>query len=622
MTAGATSRRQLALVHPEMPGQVESYLERRGHSWRQLERGELPHSLEDIQWYLINTDPVLWVECNLVERPENGGGRWRLFDYQKASLRYAGDVINSSAAEVGKTRELMALIAFYLVNRRGRILFVGNQDGTIEECWDELTFQVARNPWLGQQLPAEGQKLKPYRSWRAANGNRLITRPTGHDGTPLRGVHANLILGDEVAKWHEPAIFKELWRAALPGCSIRLYSVPDGLRTTRFYELKRSATPLVEQDPRETTAVPKTHEGPTTLTDRPWVLFHWTKPMMPAPFWGPDREAEAVRRYGAKDTNGFRQNVLGDDGEPEEAVFPWSRLKPILCYVPDYRCIQMTWDGSRGVADVFVGRLSPSYTLAATGDDSPVTASPWIVEREEEVPLDLFDAAAFVASVVARLPEGQYVAGGDFGGSVDQPTELLFFRLAGPQMTCVLRVQLRRFEYPVQAAVMKRLEACAVLPSYGWGLDATGVGSAAEQQFRSLIDDPEHVSGFVWNANRPHVNPDTGEPLVELKNGKPVERQVSNKEFATQLLEIDVPPGNLRLPLDPVFLSEWPSHTSRKLPSGKRAFNDKADHTIDAARAARLRRFDVEMGAGQAPPIVYAVPQGARRDSVGILESY
>lgn len=624
MTA-TSSRRQLAQVHPEMPQHLERYLEERGWSWRQLERGELPRSLEEIQFYLINSDPVLFAECNLVERPENGSGRWRLFDFQRQSLRYRGDVVNKSAAGVGKTRELVALILFGLVNRRGGILFIGNQDGTLEEAWVEIEWQRDHNPWLRQQLPDDGIRMKPYRSIRAANGNRLITRPTGDQGEPIRGVHVHqLIVGDEVAKWDRPRIFHEMYRAAEPGCSIRLYSVPDGRRDTEFYAIAAGATPLERMDPSseadqdsDTTQIRPT-AGAELGAERRWALVRWTKPQMPAPYWSPARAADFERRYGGKDTNGYLQNVLGLDGDPEESVWPWPRLRPVLRHLEEYRAVKLTWDGTRGVCDAFVARLSPTFSLAEGDDPAGGAGSPWVVEHRDEHPIADFDPVAFLARYLPPLPPGQYVAGGDLGGS-DDPTELFILRATGAGLRCVLRVHLRRWDYPAQARVVEHLHKVNVKPSYGWGFDATGAGAPVEQQIRGLLNNPDDVTGYVWNATRADVHPATGEPVLDDK-GRP--RTVTHKEAATQLLELDVQGAGIELPLDPDVLREWPSHTSRKLPSGRRAFGKTHDHTIDAVRAARLRYFDLVIGNLTAVPITYAVPQGSRRDSMAILEGF
>ena len=74
-------------------------LRRNRWSWQALERGDLKLGdevldIDRLQWWLINADPVLWVETNLVNRPEDGGGLWQLFPYQRPSLRFRGHVVH------------------------------------------------------------------------------------------------------------------------------------------------------------------------------------------------------------------------------------------------------------------------------------------------------------------------------------------------------------------------------------------------------------------------------------------------------------------------------------------------------------------------------------------------
>src|SRR5262249_20828817 len=107
-----TAMPEIELLHPELEVLVDSYLKRRGWSWQSLERGEReiagqPLTVDSLQWWLINADPLLWIETNLVNKPEDGGGLWRMFDYQRTSLRFRGHTVHQDGAEVGKSREIV-----------------------------------------------------------------------------------------------------------------------------------------------------------------------------------------------------------------------------------------------------------------------------------------------------------------------------------------------------------------------------------------------------------------------------------------------------------------------------------------------------------------------------------
>lgn len=605
----SSGRKSLAAVHEEMPVWIDDALAARGWSWRGLEDGDYPLSLQDLQWYLIHSDPVRFVECNLINRPEDGGGPWRLFDYQKASMRIEGlDVINKSGAETGKTREIVGLTTFGLTNRRGGIAVVGNAEGTLDEIWDELTYQIDRNPWLAQQLPPDGHRLKPYRKMSARNGNRLVFRPTGHDGEPLRGVHvAYLILGDECAKWASPRIWKELWRAGKPTCQFRLYSVPDGRRDTEFYRLSERAVPL--------DSLQDGSAGSRKAGDSPerFVLVRWQQPMKPSPYWDAERAAKMEEYYGGRHTDGYLQNVLGLDGEPASSVFPWSQLRACVLFVPDYRAIHLDHNAEEGVLELRIRRQHPGFSL-----DAEAASGRMLVEREDRVDLHSLDLETWIGSLLPPL-DGHLVGGWDPGQDPD-PSEILFFRIVGLLKICVLRIQLRRFPYPDQRAVFRAAEK-SLQPSFGWGLDSTGVGTVVEQEIRRELEDPERLSGYLWNANVEARSPQDGTPLLDPETKEP--RRISTKDQATQVLEYAVPRAQLHIPGDDDFLTQFPSHTCRISPAGKRLFDKTNDHLIDATRAAALRHFDLELGdyAG-APPVVVHTPPDNTTDAARILEAY
>ena len=151
-------------------------------------------------------------------------------------------------------------------------------------------------------------------------------------------------------------------------------------------------------------------------------------------------------------------------------------------------------------------------------------------------------------------------------------------------------------------------------PSHGWGLDATGVGSALEHLLREgeegwSIDG--RVTGYVFNARVADRNPETGEAIEDPATGR--FRQVSAKEMATRILEQRIQRARIEFPADPEFLSQFPSHTAEVGSSGQRVFRNTGDHIIDASRVAMLRLFDLEHGDGAVAPVLFQVPRGLGR---------
>ena len=345
----------IELLHPALPELIDALLRRKRWSWQALERGDLKLGdevldVDRLQWWLINADPVLWVETNLVNKPEDGGGLWSLFPYQRPSMRFRGHVVHQDGAEVGKSREIVGLLLWgCLAAERGSVLVGSALDGDLDEIWEEVEWQLTANPFLNDSLRT--RTTKPYRRLTWRNGLRVLFRPAGHDGRAYRGIHVRgWLLHDEAAKVVNPRSWAEFWRAAKPGCEIRIYSVPTGDRLCTFQRIADNAVPaesvvpadtprlVIEQLLRPTTAA--TPEGVRALArdlgGRIWVRFHWPKTIMPAPFWSEDRRQEFIAFYGGPDEPGYVHNVLGLPGDPEYSLFPERLLKPALTWIPDY----------------------------------------------------------------------------------------------------------------------------------------------------------------------------------------------------------------------------------------------------------------------------------------------
>ncbi|MEM9597947.1 MAG: hypothetical protein AAGD06_27030 [Acidobacteriota bacterium] len=606
-------RADLHALHPDMEPWVDGWLEQRGASWRQLERGdlELPQppgmrgltQLQIVQWFVILTDPVAFAETMLLERPENGGGPWRLFEYQRPSLRYHGPVVNQSAAGVGKTREIEILILWGLTCRAGKILVVGNMEGTIDEIWLDVKWQIHKNPWLATQLPADNLKSRPRRRMEARNGNTCLFLPTGDDGEPLRGQHiTQFVLGDEVAKWDNPVIFHELYRALEPGCVPRLYSVSTGKTDVEFHKISKRAVPIDDVLFGDVTLEQRDRQrGEALGSNIKWARVQWTKPMMPAPYWSAEREAFFVELYGGKDTDGYKKNVLGLDGDPEGRVFPKARLKAATTSGRPYVFISLTWDDDSGMVLVEVAR----------GPGSAETPLPVVLTAE--IPMGNLDLEGFIRTHLQHIEPGTFVGGGDVG--FKDATELLLFRVVGLRKLLDVRLRLKHCPYPLQRlAILTVDQMLRVSRGYGWGLDATGVGTAVEQELRPHME-ADHLTGFIWNSKLPLLDTSTGEPIVDNQGQ---ERRVTAKEMATQVIEGQLQRYQLVLYEDKTLLDEWRNHTATVTKTGAREFSRFRDHTLDAGRAAVLRWFLLEFGAGTGlPPVTGAVLPAASRHPLG-----
>jgi len=641
------------LLHPALPELIDALLRRNRWSWQALERGDLKLgdevlNVDRLQWWLLNADPVLWVETNLVNKPEDGGGLWQLFPYQRPSLRFRGHVVHQDGAEVGKSREIVGLLLWgCLAAERGSVLVGSALDGDLDEIWEEVEWQLSANPFLAASVRA--RTTKPYRRLTWRNGLRVLFRPAGHDGRAYRGIHVRgWLLHDEAAKVVNPRSWSEFWRAAKPGCEIRIYSVPTGDRQCTFQRIADNAVPadsivpadtpplVVEQLLRPGAAA--TPESVRTLArdlgNRIWVRFHWPKTIMPHPFWCEERRQEFVGFYGGPDEPGYVHNVLGLPGDPEYSLFPERLLKPALTWIPDYLSVSFRWDSRAGQLDGLSRRLNPSYPWGEEGEPQPPAEDDteeaeggdvlqpfltvlqdgldvsgwdrWDAERRREVIADL-------ARFFVRPIPGDLTAGVDVGSAT--VTEILFERRNGLSDTLVLRIHLTGWNWYAQRDFILALDAI-LKPAGGWGFDATGVGRVLVDLLAPGLG--ERLSGYVFNRSTPAVDPTTGEAQLDPASGREV--LISYKELGTQLIERRLHGRGLELPFDPEVRHLLANHTYSQSGDARR-FSKLNDHLVDALRVTELRKLTADWAAVSTPPLRHAAPAGSTIASLDILRN-
>jgi hypothetical protein len=643
----------LELLHPDLPELIDALLRRNRWSWQALERGDLQLgdevlTLDRLQWWLVNADPVLWVETNLVNKPEDGGGLWQLFPYQRPSLRYRGHVVHQDGAEVGKSREIVGLLLWgCLAAERGSVLVGSALDGDLDEIWEEVEWQLSANPFLADSL--RNRTTKPYRRLTWRNGLRVLFRPAGHDGRAYRGIHVRgWLLHDEAAKVVNPRSWAEFWRAAKPGCEIRIYSVPTGDRQCAFQRIADNAVPADSVVPADQPdlilsqllrpATSETPEGARALArdlgGRTWVRFHWPKTIMPHPFWSEERRQEFIGFYGGPDEPGYVHNVLGLPGDPEYSLFPERLLKPALTWIPDYLSISFRWDTRAGQLDGLSRRLNPSYPWGEEGETQP---APNDDPEEAEGPADALQAYLTVlqdtldisgwdrwdaarrcqaitdlATYFLRPLPGDLTAGVDVGSAT--VTEILFERRNGLADTVVLRLHLTGWNWYAQRDFILALDAI-FHPAGGWGFDATGVGRVLVDLLAPDLGD--RLSGYVFNRATPAIDPTTGEAQLDPTSGREV--LISYKELGTQLIERRLHGRTIELPFDPEVRHLLANHTYSQTGEARR-FSKVNDHLVDALRVAELRKLTADWAAFT-PPLIHATPTGSTIAALDILKA-
>lgn len=557
-------------------------------TYQQISRREFPEpfvSLDDFQLACICADPVLW--CSIfMKDPDDPDRQWQFWDYQNESIRHEGNTLHECGAEVGKTREIVSYILYKAFTTfRGSGLVTAPMYTHVIEIVDALLEQLSLNPDLGKALILH--RKSPHHHMRFSNGFKVDFRPTGFDGEALRGVHVKTFaIMDEAAKVKNPDIFKEFWRATKPGCAHKIYSTPDGDRSTVFFRLCQKA---------EGKAINEENGLSDNLhlrKDLDFKKFHWSKMLMPPPFWAPERRRFYIEQYNGEDSPGYQQNVLGNWGDPENSVFPWYQFQRLLKQIPEYRCLKILVDASQGEASIFGAQYnSPLPPLKSRGGDEVGGVTPQEqILCDRRIPLRDFDIRTEIKAFFSNIP-GLKFGGADLGFSQD-PTEIYIKLIIGRTHRLIGRVQLKGVSYDQQADAIDSLDDIFDSGEHkmGWGIDFGNAGSAVchilqgqEAYFVKRYED--RLTGFQFGATYEAVDED-GEIIMDKHTGKPV--KLTAKELSTDLLVKKMQRQEIEYPHDPDIMLFYPNHTYRES-SHHRIYKKDDDHVIDADRALTLR---------------------------------
>lgn len=589
------------------PDEFEVWLRERGWAWQGLDRGDYGMTLEDALVAFVFMDPVRFCETFLIET--RTGEPWRFFEYQKASMRaFLQDCVHQDGAEVGKTREIVCLTIWCPVTAMG---------GTIKRPWiligapqqthlDEIILAVEEQ--MGVQLGGESASgtllshfwRKPKRTPHTMHQfvtvpldgekpgvGRVYYRPAGHDGEAFRGVHVNgLLLMDEAAKLKRAVQWSEFWRAAMPGCRKRVYSVPDGDRSTEFFRLTQQAVVDLAED-------------------RPgWRRFHWPKTIMPPPFFSPERDEQFARDFGGRQTPGYKRNVLGEWGDAENPVWSWDIVLPCVSDRTAFRILKLAADQPRGVLVVEVlrvelsiedGRKHGTYQWL---QDATIDLAPFIGRDDDAGRREAI--RALLREHLDGASRGVFWAGADLGESND-PTEIIISEEVGPKLEDVLRVQARNFPYYLQRELIYGLqELFGGLPHWGVDLGAAGTAVVRDLQALDLYADArfdETMTGFQFSSSVDCIGED-GEPLIDRReedDGEPKIIRAPAKHWATQCMTRRMQSRGYALAYDTEALNHITNHTAREGTKWP-IYSKRDDHTIDARRVQMLRKLYDDTG--------------------------
>jgi hypothetical protein len=576
----------------------DAWLAERGWGWGALERGAYPLSLEEALVAFTLVDPVRWCETYLIE-PD--GSPYAFFDYQRESVRaWRQDVVHEDAAEVGKTREIVALLLWGHVTGFGctksnpSTLVAAPQQIFLNEIIDAIERQVGVFKSMPGESVLKQAWLEPRRTphtqlrFRCLNAARpdkptLATidfRPAGHDGEAFRGVHVTaLALVDEAAKMKAKVQWTEFYRAMMPGCHMRAYSVPDGDRNTEFYRLCAEGVLGLQEDAKG------------------FRKFHWPKSVMPAPFWSAERDAHFVKLYGGRDTPGYQRNVLGLWGDAEDPVFRWDQLLPNVVDLPDYRRLQIAADGKADVLYLDVARIDlvlnegQKSGRVAQLVDSAVDLSPFI-GKDDEARRTHWDE--LLSPWLAHIdPRGVFWAGADLGERND-PTEIIVSEEVGGELRDVLRIKAKGMPYHAQSELIYQVDRIFGHRA-GWGIDLGSAGTAVVKDLLNLdrfasANFEDRLIGFHFQEAVDCTGEDGESLTVDADDGSQTILRAPAKHWATQCIVARLQQRGYRIAYDGDVLNDYTSHTARagaKWP----IYGKTNDHTIDARRQQMLRKL-------------------------------
>lgn len=557
------------------------------HQWtyHQIARGEIPHGYKDLaefQSICINADAELWSILNL-RSPKDPAKPWRFWDYQVPSIKDEGNTLHEDGSEVGKTREVIA----YMLRKactvpHGSGLLAAPMLTHLLPIIREITKQLKYSPLLKGRLV--NHIKHPHHQMEFVNGFIIDFTPVGHDGEAIRNKHyTTFAIMEEAAKIKNDDIWNEFFRAIEPECITKIYSVPDGDRSTQYYRLCKEA------DARNKKEEKKEEEIENELSigeNTEFTKYHWPKTLMPAPFWCAKRKRSYIDRYGGEDSAGYLRNVLGEQGYAENSVFPWPQFERLLRDIPEYRCLKILVDDAHGTVSITGTR----YTMPDGNQENGTNKPQEQYLCDKEMSKGAFDIKTELKTFFTHIPGCKY-AGIDLGYSKD-PTEILVKLIFGHIHRLIARIQLKGVTYDQQAEALDAIDDIfdAGSLSMGWGLDYGNAGSAVthilQGQDRYLHKKYENrLTGYEFERAYDAVDED-GEILMNKHTGKPVKH--TGKELSTDALVGKMQKIHLEYPYDPDITLYYPNHTYSE---GKyhRVYRKEDDHIIDADRFLTLR---------------------------------
>jgi hypothetical protein len=339
--------------------------------------------------------------------------------------------------------------------------------------------------------------------------------------TNVNGMHVMNILLDENQILSKEA-WVELYRCLNPGglSSIKLYGVPNGLRTSKFFEY--------------------------TNDRKDWEWYHYSQLLIPQITL--DDVVSAAKEYsdtGFPDFNNpdFHQQFLGLHSIPSRTGIDFNAY--IKCVL---RGLYIFINTPKGIFE----------------------------SSEERYVIDTF--TSYNAEYLKELKEyiraegiSQLFAGGDLGYTTD-PTELVLYYQKDGKLVALGRFHFENLDYPSQCTIVSYF--LNTLPIVRMGIDLGNNGLAVYQFLCARSEQySERIKGFY--ANNKIVVGHTAE-------GLPQERAV--KEFATSKIDAMLKTMEIVFREDRGRAEQYSNVVYRVTQHGNIVFPKGRDHILDADR--------------------------------------
>ncbi len=426
---------------------------------------------------------------------DRDGNPWEPRPYQLQSLESnAPRKVHRDGRDVGKTSEIEITACWAAMALPGReMLITAPCHNHLEPLMRRILSRIRQVPDLAETL--DEHRVQPSWFLRFENGFILRGRVSGPRGINYQGMHVDWILVDEAQEMTDAA-WTELHQALNTGGRRWVYGVPNGLRNG-FFRLCQD--PAAEH-------------------------YHWPSALNPD--YTPEKDAELAALYGGRHAPAYIHRVLGEHGEPENAVFPM--------------------DAYRDCVDPAL----PAVVVSAGGDLPDPDALPG-PERP-----------------------GRYFLGGDLGYARD-PSELVVYGEEAPgKLAALARVRTRGLDYDAQSRLLAALDE-----KWGFSRIVLDAGAGGLATAHHLLRRAARLAGRLHAV-------DFG-AMVDTGDAAPgVSPKRHAKEFMTELVQRALSARTVRFPADPERELQYSGHTFRCDARSVPRYSKGSDHIIDADRCA------------------------------------